>query len=442
MRKERIFNNLPLKILAVIVAIVLWIVIINVGDPSTRKTISGISVDLLNKDKLEENDYTYNVISGSSISIVVKGPQSIVNELKASDFSASADLSTVSPLSETADIEVKCLKDDVADDIDISVKNSVVQLSIDNKTYQDFPVEVSCTGTPADDYVVGDKSTSPATVRITGAESVIAKIAHVVVEYDVSGMNADISDVISPVLYDADGNMISADNLVLSRSNMNLTVQILPTKWVDVNYAVTGTVKEGYQLVGCKPNLTSIQIAATKDELAKVTSIDIPAGTIDVSGLTDDKEFTVPLMNYLTENYMIVSETPQLVVAADVEPVITKRVTFNTSKITINNLAKDYKVTSITETGDTTVDISIIGVEKELDEINIKDLAPSIDLSGKTEGTYRIPIDLKTGDNYTVQGGYWVQVVISEVTSETTTPEQTTPHSNNKEDNTNTNVGQ
>lgn len=422
MRKEKIFNNLPLKILAIIIAIVIWVVIINVGDPSTRKTISGISVDLLNEEELEQNEYTYNVISGNSISIVVKGPQSIVNELKASDFYASADLSTVSPLSEAADITVKCLKEDAVDDIDITVKTSVVQLSIDNKTYQDYPVEVSYTGTPAEDYIVGDSSTSPATIRITGAESVVEKIARVVIEYDVSGMNADISEVVSPILYDADGNMISTDNLVLSRSNMNLTIQILPTKWVDVNYAVTGTVKDGYQLIGCTSNLTSIQIAATKDDLAEISSINIPAGIIDVSGLTDNKEYSVQLVNYLTENYIIASDLSELIVTADVEPIITKKIKFNTSQITIDNLDKNLKLSSITEMiGDTSVEISVSGVESELEDVDLKKLDPTIDLTGKVAGTYRVPIKLTASDKYTVQDTYYVQVTLTSANQETTT---------------------
>ena len=46
--KELIFNNFPLKILAVIIAIILWIVIANVDNPSSRKNISGINVNVKN----------------------------------------------------------------------------------------------------------------------------------------------------------------------------------------------------------------------------------------------------------------------------------------------------------------------------------------------------------------------------------------------------------
>ena len=80
--KDLIFKNFALKILAVIIAVVLWIVIVNVDNPSQRKTISGITVNLLNGDVLTDMDYIYQVNSGSVISIVVKAPQTIVVSLR------------------------------------------------------------------------------------------------------------------------------------------------------------------------------------------------------------------------------------------------------------------------------------------------------------------------------------------------------------------------
>ena len=91
--KELILHNFGLKILAIIIAIVSWIVIVNVDNPSQRKTISGITVNMINGDALTSKGYIYQIESGASISIVVKAPQTIVDELRSTDFYAYADLS-------------------------------------------------------------------------------------------------------------------------------------------------------------------------------------------------------------------------------------------------------------------------------------------------------------------------------------------------------------
>ena len=190
--KQMIFNNIPLKILAVIIAIVAWIVIVNVSDPSQRVTISGISVALLNENSLVDKGYIYQVESGSSISIVVKGPQTVVENLKASDFYAYADLSERTPESDTAKIYVSCTNEEVSEMIDIvSQKTEYIQLAIDNKVDKDLPINVVITGTPASGYVVGNYGSSPTTIKVSGAEATIKKIAYASITYDVESMISD-----------------------------------------------------------------------------------------------------------------------------------------------------------------------------------------------------------------------------------------------------------
>lgn len=50
--KEKLFNNLSLKILSVLCAIVLWAIIVNIYDPTTGVTISNVNVELINTGSL------------------------------------------------------------------------------------------------------------------------------------------------------------------------------------------------------------------------------------------------------------------------------------------------------------------------------------------------------------------------------------------------------
>ena len=54
--KEKIMNNLSLKILAVVLAAIVWVIVNNVDDPVSRKTFKNIEVELQNEDAISSLD--------------------------------------------------------------------------------------------------------------------------------------------------------------------------------------------------------------------------------------------------------------------------------------------------------------------------------------------------------------------------------------------------
>ena len=413
--KEKILNNLALKIIAVLVAVLVWIIIVNVSDPSQRVTVSGISVELQNEEVLIDKGYIYQVENGNSISIVVKGPQSVVENLKSSDFYAYADLSERSPDSDTAKIYVSCTNEEIANKVDIvSQKLEYVQLAIDNKVDKDFPIQIDVVGIPASGYVVGEYSTSPTTIKVTGAENIVSQIAYVEVSYDVESMNADVSDSVTPVFYDAEGNVVKADKLELSKSDIQLQIEILPTKWIKVNYVVTGTPAEGYSLSGYTENLTSINVAARKDHLAGVAAIDIPSGVVDITDATGDKKITVSLAPYLPAGFKIVSSMTVLEVQTTIEKISDGIINIPVEDIVITGTDEQYLYEVTTVEGDAVLEVGVKGVEEVINNITVEDLNPNINLSGKKDGVHTVKVTLNSQDAYTISKTYYVKVIVTD----------------------------
>lgn len=420
--REMIFNNIPLKILSVIIAIIAWIVIVNVSDPSQRVTITGITVELENEDVLTDKGYIYQVESGNTISIVVKGPQTVVENLKASDFYAYADLSERTPESDTSRIYVKCINDEVTNKIDIvSQKLEYVQLSIDNKVDKDLPVNIDITGTPADGYVVGSYSCSPTTIKVSGAENIIEKISYATLSYDVESLNADVMDNVKPVFYDSDGKIIKSDKLELSRSTIQLQIEILPTKWVSINYVVTGEPAEGYAMTKYESNITSVRIAGEKSDLDKITSIDIPSGVVDISAADADKEMSVNLLNYLPVGYSIVSPYSTMTVKAVIEKISDVIINIPVEDISITGLGNDYIYEITTGTNGNVLEVGVKGLDTIVKALTSKDLNPTINLTGKKSGVYTVRVSMDDGDEYNISSTYYVKVTITEKEQETGT---------------------
>ena len=421
--KELILNNWPLKILAIIIAIVLWIIIVNVDNPSQRRTITGISVELINGGDLTQKGYIYQVETGSAIAVVVKAPQSVVDELKASDFYAYADLSERSPDSDRARIHVSCTKEDVLNQVDIVGQTlDYVQLSIDNRVDMEYSIETEITGTPAKGYVTGEYSVSPTTVKVSGAESIVSQIAYAKVSYNVDDMTASIEDSVTPVFYDASGKEISSDKLELNRDKVKIMIDILPTKTIPVNYEVTGSLDEGYEVTDISANISEITIAGSRDALAQKTSMDIPSDKLDITGMKESTTFEIPMSTLLSSEYRIVSSQQTLVIDVTVEKVADSVVNVVADDIKVNDVPEGYKY-NMSITGQV-LSIGVRGIEANLSNLTAEEIAPAISLDGKKEGTYTIKVTFAESDNYEITGTYYVKV---EITKENTEPDETKP---------------
>ncbi len=407
--KEKLLNNLGLKLLSVMVAFLIWITIINVIDPSTPKTIYGVPVNIINAETLTELGYTFDVIEGSSITIVVDGPISKTDNLTASDFYASADLSTISPLSDYVDIDVVCTKATIsADDLTITLRTPSVKLSIENRETITMNVGAVFSGTPADGYVVGDYDVSPMSVKITGAESIIEKIAYVVAEYDVEGASLDITDNVALKLYDEDGNRIDASNLVLSKDTVKLKVPILAQKTVPVNYAYTGTIRDGYKVAGITSTIDEVTIAGTVAALSEIESIDVPAELIDVSDLDSSKVFSIRLGHYIPSTVKVMSEVAAEV-TVEVQQVVTRTLDIETKNINLVNANEQYEYSFLRDS----ITVTYSGLKSDLEEINAADINCSVDVSGLTQGNKSVKLYVGSTNNCNPSGEYVVAVVIT-----------------------------
>lgn len=421
--KKKIFNNIGLKILALLSAVLVWWVVMNIDDPLVKKSISGIAVELRNDKELTDKGYIYQVDSGSIISITVWAPESVAKDLKAADFVAYADLSQLNPLTDSASIVVECTKSDVKSDIkEINSKTQVVKLSIDNKQTADISVAVDISGTPADNYVIGDYSISQNKIQVTGAAGIVDTIVSAVVAYDVSSMMQSVNEMVAPIFYDAEGNVVDTSTLQLSRNTLRLSVEILPTKWVPVTVVPSVTAAQGYKVTGHSQNIDQVKVAGTADSLLNLSVIAIPSDAIELENVTESLDYSVNIANFLRGSYHIVSDSSELVVHIDVEPMIVEEYVIYRNGIIINNLGEDLEA----EIKNAYIEVSIRALEEVHNTFNMDVLNPSIDLKGYEAGEYEVPVILSEDiNNYELVGTVMVTVNITEeeeaVQEETTT---------------------
>lgn len=409
--KKIIFNNIGLKILALLIAVIVWWVVMNIDDPLVKKTINGVSVELRNDDDLIDKGYIYEVESGNVIAITVWAPESVAKELKSSDFIAYADLSQLSPLTDTANITVECVKSDVKNDIkEITSKIQVVKLSIDNKQTAEIPVTTAIVGNPAENYVVGDISISQNKIDITGAASVIEKIVRAEIKYDVSNMMQSVNEMVTPVFYDENNNVVDTGAIQLSRNSLRLSVVINPTKWIGVTINPSVTVADDYKMVGYSLSFDQVKIAGSQESLANISAIDLPSDAIELTDVTESQDCVVNLANYLKASYKIVSGTTELTVHIDIEPMVVKSYIVRRNGIAVNNLEDGLEA----QIEDSYIEVKVKAIQEVHDSFNMDVLNPNIDLKGYGPGEYEVPVILSEDlNNYILAGNVTVKVNIT-----------------------------
>lgn len=410
--KEKLLNNLSLKILSAVCAIIIWIIIVNVYDPSTSVTVSGVEVQLVNTESLTEKEYAYEVVDGSKISVYISGPRSIVTDIKAKDIVATADLSNVTVFSDYVDIDVKVVKDGVsASSIEIAPKTTAIRLKIENRVTKTFNIDTELVGTPADGYVIGGQQISPSSVKVTGTSSVVDSISLVKVSYDVSGATMNISDAAPIKIYDSQGTEIVDDRIELSKTAVDIKVSVLMTKTVLVTYKTKGTPADGYGVSGIDQAVTEAVIAGTEDALRDVNSIDVPDSAIDVSGLNADKIFHVRLSSYLPGNITVMSEGV-VNVTVRIYPVSEREISVPVTGIVLSNLPQGYNISF----GDVTaVNITVTGEQSVLTALTVTGIIPTIDLSGIKEGDNTLRLKVTLPANCTLKQNYTVNVTAESV---------------------------
>ena len=80
--KKKIFHNWGLKLGSLVLAFVLWLLVIQIGDPKETEVFRNIQVKLINTELLDQQNKVYEVLDNTDkVSVTVRAPQSVINSL-------------------------------------------------------------------------------------------------------------------------------------------------------------------------------------------------------------------------------------------------------------------------------------------------------------------------------------------------------------------------
>lgn len=427
MKKRKITDNIPLKIMSVAVAVVVWLIVVNIDNPVGTNYYTLTNVELINKEYVESSDTIGKMCmpeeKQDSIRIAITTNKKIRDKIKVSDITATADLQQAVSLDTNpvmAPITVTCSVPGVTPN-DIKVTPQNLSVNLDEKETQEFVVNVSRGDTkPGKDYEVGSLTANPEKVRITGPKSLVNKIDKVNATISLDGNTQDFTQDVNLTIIDKNQEALSDSEMNSLRIENNAKVSVTARLWkirqgVGISAGYVGSPASGYQVGTVTTVPDTISVAGSTEGLETLTqndnTITIPADSIDISGESRDVERKISLKDLLPDNVKLTSDSSEDVwVTVSILPEGSREFTLSTKDIEVKNKPDDLQVTFETAQ----IEIRIKSDTEDLDDLNTEtDIKASIDLKGKEEGNYKVPVTLSLPDGYETVENVSTEVVIS-----------------------------
>jgi len=372
-------NNLGLKVLSVVLAAILWIVITNVDDPVGSKDFDNVTVQIVNEDVITKLDKVYDIVQGETIDFTVEARRSVRDDLKASDFKVTADFTKLSDVY-AVPIEITCPK--YGDAVVVTGgKDQRMIVSLEELVNETFKVNINQKGEVAEGNFVGPTTANPNIITVSGPKSRIERISEVVVDVDVTGASDSFHSVGQPRVFDENGKEMDVSYIDFNENYVAINVDIYKTKEINLQIS-TGNPAEGYVMTGIEYEPKRIVVAGKEEDIRRIRYLPVK---YNISNATEDISEEIDLQEELPEGIIIVGEDKTAVINIKIEKMNTKDITIWPGDIDFKNKSTSYSL-YINTTGP--MQVTVMGPEKELNDITRATLKPFIDLADFKNGSY------------------------------------------------------
>jgi len=287
---RRVATPLALAIVSLVAATALWVAVTDAENPAeVRQFNAAIPIEPINVPQ----GLAVASLSQQAVSISVSSSEDTFNELTTANFVARIDLAGVQELFTTSLVNVQVV--DREDDVEIAETTpQFVDVTLEQETTKQVPVQVNRNGSPLPGYVVTALEANPLNVRVRGASSRIQQVESAAVDVNLTGLRTNLEAQYRLTARDGRGADIGGVILEPASAQVNVALQQREISVpVAVQPQVRGSVGEGYQLNGVSVEPLVVSVTGTQDAVQAVASISTEP--IDISGITNDITRTVRL---------------------------------------------------------------------------------------------------------------------------------------------------
>jgi YbbR domain-containing protein len=387
---RRFASNLGSFILALLLAFTVWIAATLQNDPFSVQAFPNVPITLVNQP---DNTILFNGNDFSeTTTITVRVPESVLSELRTSDFVATMDLAGVQPGTPTSvPIEVTCSNEAVRIESWSPSRQTIHLESLETDT---LLVTIDIEGQIATGYQSSDPVVIPGVVEVHGPVPLLAEVVSVGGTVNVDGARADVVEEVRVIPMDADGRLVPGLDWTPDRVEVRVGVRRKLGYKPDVEVVpdLRGDPAPGYRLGSVSVDPSTVTLAgvpAVLDELPGFVET-LPISVTDATAeLLERSTLTVP-------NTVVVVGVDYVTVTVEVLAIQSSRAM--TSAVEIQGVRPGW----IAAPSPPMVDVILEGPDATLAAMEQDDLRVIIDLFDYSLGVHRVEPDVLVPEGVTV----------------------------------------
>ena len=288
---SRLFkNSLFLKILSVLIAIGVWLYIVNVADPQKSEEYQNVPVSFVFEGTVPYNNMLMPLVTSRSFSVDIRvsGSRTSLMNFSKDKIRASFNFNAVAAEGiYEIPISVSLGDDRLTYEI---IGSDTITIEFVKKSSATFNIDFQRIGNYKSGYSVVEQTVSPETVTVEGPKSVVDTISFAEVMIDVTDSAKNIVEASDISLLTADRAYVDRTFLTLSTSQATVSVALQYKKSVKVTTSLLnpyGGDESSYATVTYSPS-PYLQLQGDEDTLSFIDNYNI--GSINLADITDSKK--------------------------------------------------------------------------------------------------------------------------------------------------------
>lgn len=396
-------RTLIVKIICLLLSLGLWLYISNVENPLRTYELKNIPVELINEDSLTSSKFAIANKQQFTVDLKLEGPSSEVAKVKKEDFKIVADMSTYALKNGENTIPAQIINYPE----NINIKNNGflgIKLNLEELVQKEFTIKSKVKVTYKENIYEKEQTIEPNKVTVTGGKSSVEKISDAILTGEEKDVDKNKQSEYDIKFVDSFGNEVN--NIEADNKTAKVSIMVMNGKSIPINLKTIGTVPQGFILEGYELSKNNINILGDVQNLDKIESIDTEV--VDMSSLQADSEMDINLNlpegisvrqgeNLIKVKFKIRKEEP------------------TTKNIVCNVVYKNLSEALVLESSTSTVNVTLTGIQTELDKINATNINVILDLSNiKEDGTfdYTPQATLTNGNNTIISAVGSVNIVV------------------------------
>lgn len=374
-------SNIRTFLLALVLAIAVWISAVTSADPDEVNTLPSVPVEIIGKDPSLINTNTLP----TTVAVTLRAPRSKWDELKAHSDAVQATLDLSGLGSGEYTLTIKTQISSSVRPVQIMLVNpTTVSVHLEPIITDTLNIDLSVRGEPAVGYQASQPILDPDKITISGPQSIIKQAAQARIRVSVAGSRESIDQSVNVEVVDAQNNPVKG--LTVSPESVHVNIPITQQggfRDVAVKVVVQGQQAPGYRLENISVFPPVITIFSANPEA--VNSIPGVMETVPLNIQDAQENITAQLSLNIPKGVTVVGSATTVQVSVGISPIQTS-ITLTNQEVKVVGLPEGL----VSQVSPQTIDVIISGPLPVLDALRGQDALVTVDVTGLEPGTHQL----------------------------------------------------